>query len=285
MDFTHENIKFNDDIPIKLYNGKLLETQGAINHMSKISKHWHSNIEIFYVITGKVNLWVNSEKHELCNDKIIVVNINEIHSSQNMQNGDGVLMQIPYEFVKKYYPQIDSISFACNSALEDGNNEKYSKLKGMLKEIDYVYNEKSQGYILKCYGLVFEILFELITKFSKDKRSKEGIKSRKNLDRLTRILSFIEENRKSDLSLAMVAENFKLTPQYLSKYFKNYIGITYIKYLNSIRLECAYKDLINTDLSITDIAIDNGFPDAKAFAKRFKEAYGIPPGEYRKKID
>lgn len=158
MDFKHEIIQFNDDIPIKLYNGNSLLEDNVPKHTTMISKHWHSNIEIFYVFTGKVNLWANSEKHELCNDNLIVININEIHSAQNIENGNGVLLQIPYEFVKSYYPNIDSISFICNSILETNNSEKYYKLKNLLKEIDKTYNEGKDGYVLKSYSLLFDIL-------------------------------------------------------------------------------------------------------------------------------
>lgn len=99
---------------------------------------------------------------------------------------------------------------------------------------------------------------------------------------MTKIVEYIKENKKSDLSLDMVAEKVNLTPQYLSKYFQKYMGVSYIKYLNSLRFESAYKDLVNTDLSITHIAIENGFPDAKAFNKIFKTVYGVNPREYRK---
>lgn len=282
MDFKHEMIKFSEDIPIKLYNGKVVQQHDNPEHNAVISKHWHSNIEIFYIISGSVNVWVNSNKYELSNDNLLVININEIHSSQYAQSGDGVLLQIPYEFVKSYYPDIDSITFICNSLLEANKSEKYTRLKGMLKEIDYIYNEKKDGYILKSYSLVFDILFELVTNFSINKPPKENIKSKKNLDRLTKIVDYIKENIRSDLTLDMVAENFNFTPQYLSNYFKKYMGISYKKYLITLRLESAYKELVNTDLSIVNIAIDNGFPDSKAFNKIFKEVYGASPMEYRK---
>lgn len=70
MDFKHELIQFNDDIPIKLYNGKVVSIDKP-EHINVIAKHWHSNIEIFYVITGSIDLWVNSDKYELGNDNLI----------------------------------------------------------------------------------------------------------------------------------------------------------------------------------------------------------------------
>jgi len=70
MDFKHELIQFNDDIPIKLYNGKVVSRDKPEN-INVIAKHWHSKIEIFYIITGSIDLWVNLDKYELGNDNLI----------------------------------------------------------------------------------------------------------------------------------------------------------------------------------------------------------------------
>jgi AraC-like DNA-binding protein len=40
---------------------------------------------------------------------------------------------------------------------------------------------------------------------------------------------------------------------------------------------------MNTDLSIGMVAEKNGFAGSKAFARVFKEQYGVLPSEYRKK--
>lgn len=116
-----------------------------------------------------------------------MVNINEIQSSQYREKGDGVLLQIPYEFVKTYYPNIDGISFKCNSVKNKNNSEKYGKLKNTLREIDCIYNERKEGYVLKTYSLLFDILYELVTNFGISRPERESIKSKKNLDRLTQI--------------------------------------------------------------------------------------------------
>ena len=54
-------------------------------------------------------------------------------------------------------------------------------------------------------------------------------------------------------------------------------------YLDDLRLRHAYNDLMNTDLSIGMVAEKNGFAGSKAFARVFKEQYGVLPSEYRKK--
>lgn len=277
MEFTHEKIEANDGIPVKLHNYKYTKTP-----MEVIPKHWHSTVEILYVVAGRLDVFINSVKYELTKDDLMVINLNEVHSTQNLSMNNVILVQIPYELLKEYYDEIDNLSFNCNSTSANGDEAIFAKLKYMLRSMDDVYNKQELGYRFKFNSLLFEVIYELIKNFSEYRSKNEYIRSNKYLDRLTKITEYIKKNYKTDLSLEMVAEEFNLTSQYLSRYFKKYIGISFIKYLNSLRLESAYKDLVYTDYSITYIAINNGFPDNKAFTKTFRDIYKVNPREYRK---
>ena len=104
--------------------------------------------------------------------------------------------------------------------------------------------------------------------------SDERIKSYKHLNRLTDITNYIKENYEGDISLESLAKIFGYSPTYLSKMFQKYAKVSYREYLQSIRLERACAELVNTNHMLGDIAINNGFANSKAFAKAFKkEAY------------
>lgn len=66
--------------------------------------------------------------------------------------------------------------------------------------------------------------------------------------------------------------------------FRKYAKINYKTYLQSVRVEHAYKELVGTDRTISEIAANHGFPNQKAFAKEFQKKYGVLPSEYRKKL-
>lgn len=108
------------------------------------------------------------------------------------------------------------------------------------------------------------------------------MRKNKNLNRLSMITSYIKENYAGDLSLEGVAGVFDYSPNYLSRMFRNYAGITFKKYVQSIRLRYAVKDLENGRYSVTEAALRNGFSGSKALARAFQKQYGILPSEYRK---
>ena len=79
-----------------------------------------------------------------------------------------------------------------------------------------------------------------------------------------------------------LAEVFHLSPQYISQLFKNEIGVGFLAYLTSIRMEKAKKLLLATSLSIAEVAEQSGYGDYRVFTKVFKKAEGITPSQYRR---
>ena len=80
-----------------------------------------------------------------------------------------------------------------------------------------------------------------------------------------------------------LAATFGYCPTYLSKMFRQYGRINYKDYLRSIRFEHALRELEETDLTIGEIALKNGFPNSQAFSRLFREKYGILPTEYQRR--
>ena len=75
-----------------------------------------------------------------------------------------------------------------------------------------------------------------------------------------------------------------LSNAYLSKYVKKHLGLTFMEYLNNVRLFHAVDELLYTKKNMTHIALDNGFPTSAAFTKAFRDIYGEAPSEYRRKM-
>lgn len=68
-----------------------------------------------------------------------------------------------------------------------------------------------------------------------------------------------------------------MNPQYISQLFKNEIGVGFLTYLTSIRMEKAKSLLLATSLSVAEIAEETGYNDYRVFTKVFKKTEGITP--------
>jgi len=93
--------------------------------------------------------------------------------------------------------------------------------------------------------------------------------------------NFIMENFTRKISLKEIAAIAGLSPPYFSTIFKEEMGENLSKYLNRLRVEKASRLLLETEMSLSEIAACCCFEDQSWFSKIFKAYTGISPGKYR----
>lgn len=99
-----------------------------------------------------------------------------------------------------------------------------------------------------------------------------------------KVLTQIDSDLTSDLSLRNQAEKLNINSSYLSTLFKKETGATLTEYVNRKRVEHAIFLLNTTNLQIQTIAQSCGIPDVNYFTKIFKKHIGITPKDYRDNI-
>lgn len=92
----------------------------------------------------------------------------------------------------------------------------------------------------------------------------------------------MQEHLADEISLNVLADAFHLSAQYISQLFKNEIGVNFLAYLTTIRMEHAKKLLVSTQLSIAEISERCGYADYRVFTKVFKKTEGSTPSQYRR---
>ena len=94
-------------------------------------------------------------------------------------------------------------------------------------------------------------------------------------------ISYIANYYNEDLTLEAVSKKFCFSPWYFSRIFKQTTGMSYIEYLNKIRINEAQKLLIKTNKRITEIAGETGFNSLTNFGRVFKQISGCSPKQYK----
>ncbi|RLL48396.1 response regulator [Oceanobacillus piezotolerans] len=103
-------------------------------------------------------------------------------------------------------------------------------------------------------------------------------------DTIRQIRQYIIENSHKQISLDGIAQKFKLSPIYISKLYKEQLGVNYISFLTECRLEHARKLMLNPEKSLKEVTFDIGYQDPNYFSKVFRKMYGVSPTEYRKSL-
>lgn len=281
MNYTYELVKMDENLPIKV-----------IVHSSDeetfVPRHWHDSVEISYVIQGRIDaVYIDGTTYAAKKGDIIVINSNAVHSFTVAQGKDrmAITILIPYAFLQASFPEINRFTFDCISRLERDSKRllKFDELRCILDRIVTVYlnRERDPFATIELKGLTYNLLLALLKNFMVNRPDSGVIKTKKHQERLTSITSYIQQRYHQELSLERLAVAFGLSKEYLSRFFKRHLGMTVLQYINAVRLEKAYRDLMNTDHPITRIVYEHGFPNEKSFNRVFKSVYKVTPHEYR----
>ena len=248
-----------------------------------INKHFHDWIEIIYLTHGDLEIQVNNKTTQLKVNDFVVINPMSIHSTRCMNGNTAILLQIPISFLEKFMPDIREYSFAVDLESKDPKVQtKLANIRSTLQDLWINYQFQVEGYVFRCYSLIFEIIYILIHSFSYKVDRNERKKNEKNLERIQRIIEYVEEHYREPISIPEIAGLVGLNEIYFSRFVKNNMGMTILEYLNMVRLEKIYVDLLNTNMPVKDIQEKHGFYNDKVFRRMFKEVYGCTPREARK---
>lgn len=100
-------------------------------------------------------------------------------------------------------------------------------------------------------------------------------------DIVEQVLAYLRQNYTQDIEFSQIAEAYHISSAYLSKIFKDHVGMTPSRYRNTYRISIAKKLLMDTDLPIKTIAEKTGFTDQFYFSKIFKKITGDSPAQFR----
>lgn len=270
MKYLHEIIMPNDDIPFKMF-----EFEGRDGNYIR-QKHWHQSIEIFALFEGELKFFINEREYRLRPGEFILVNSNEVHSILSPRANQTIVLQIPLTTFEKYYTDERFIYFSHGAQIQD------EEIMRIVREMYHTYTGKECGYDLKVRSQFYMLIYLLVTKYRKTEVHPDVVRSNRKLNRLSAITDYMKKNYSKELSLESLAKTFGYSPAYLSRMFQKYAQTNYKTYLADIRLEQGFKLLSTSGLSIGEVAARCGFPNSKAFAKVFKEKYGILPSQFRR---
>jgi YesN/AraC family two-component response regulator len=158
-------------------------------------------------------------------------------------------------------------------------------IKDMGYEVSEVFGERSlyremeqQEDIEDMYEWINSICNDVITFLNNARKSQS-----KDIARLAK--EYIDHQLTDvDLSLASVAESLYVSDSYLSRIFKEELGVNFFDYITQQRIKKAKELLATTDMNVNEIAAGVGM-SVQSFIRNFKKYEGITPGKYREKFN
>lgn len=254
-----------------------------------IYTHWHEEMEIIYITRGKGFVRLNDELVQIETGDIILIGKETIHYIQS--DKDDILyfkslvfnLNIIYSYLGDAC-QVELVDPLMNNKFEiksvlKKENKRYSQFLRIYLNIIEVYCRKEKYFYIKIKGLFFELFYEM---FKADVIRNVDISKTRKTSKMKVILDYIDNHYYENMTINNLAQMMHYNEYYFMKIFKQYTGKTFISYINEIRIEKSKYLILNTDLSITEIATKVGFNNTSYYIKKFQHLQGITPHKFRK---
>lgn len=249
-----------------------------------IPAHWHEAMEILFCLSGSVQVRKENERITLTHGQLIVFDSKEVHSiHSNSSLYIFLCIHVDKKNLSVYCPDLELYHIECAPlSKEDPKHSQYMHLCDLAKDLTYSYLDKDLTSTMRSDGTALLMLADLIRYFSVYAPPGSVTSTEHSNDILREIISYTNEHYKEKISLNEVAEKTGFSREYLCRFFKKHMGITFMKYLNEVRISHAGRLLTSTDLSIAEIMSESGFTNQTMFNKLFKEIYGMTPRQAKK---
>lgn len=273
MNFYQERIETDSIIPAKIYIGN---SQGNNCHYPL---HWHNNLEFDLVLSGRIKGKINGKQTDISEGEFFFVNSGDLHETDadDKNRMRAITVLLSYDLLKEYCPEADTYYFDFA-----GRQEAKENVKNLIFECADVYMNKTKFYELQLSIVLRKICSILLNECRIQKQDANYTRyEQKSIINIKKAIAFMESNYMDEISLKNVAAEIGMAPTYFSRFIKKITDETFYGYLTKIRLYHAYMELVNSDASITEIAMNNGFSNVKSFIEAFKKVYQVSPAKYR----
>ena len=283
----HGNLEF----PVMVYPVTLSQM-----YLKLIRWHWHPEIEMIYILEGKVEAMVDEESIILTPGQGIFVNQNVLHSFHRVEGYDAVFFSVVFHPAMIFGYGSAALSVKYLSPISENPNMKYLILQDgdpytaplieYMKQVRDYYTAGEYGYELICKANICLMWNELL-KVPRDESSMV-IKSKRIINDEQRIkdaILYIEQHFADPITLDDIARSIHISKSECCRCFQRVLRQTPFEYLLKYRIFHAAKLIQHQDPnanSISNLAITVGFGNISYFNKVFKRYLHMTPTEYKK---
>ena len=280
---THGDIMF----PLEVYMVDYLAGEVIFNW------HWHHEVEFILMEEGQAEFHIGTQVRTLHSGEAVFIPSGQPHAAYPIKDNPfrfsaivfnmNLLKSFAYDAIQtKYIDPLQDIE-SSSLSLIPGHNESEINILKNLKTIIERHHEKKSGFEMIIKGQLYMVFAELISNTPlKPRDLKRESSDHDKLTRLKLVLQYIEEHYNEKLTVYDLASIIQMSEGHFSRFFKSFVRMSPIEYINSLRVDRAAKLLKETNTRIIDISMEVGFDNSSYFIKTFKRLKKCTPSEFRK---
>lgn len=288
-----QEMKIHGDIefPIMVYPVTLSQM-----YLKLIRWHWHPEVELIYLLSGKLEALIDDESFILEPGQGIVVNHNVLHAFHRVEDHDAVFYSIVFHPAMIFGYGNVALSARYLNPIINNPYMKYIHLREddpytapIIEQMHLIrdsYTEAKFGFELICKSCLCALWHLLLNVPHKEVSS--VVKSKRIMNdeqRIKEAILYIEEHFAEPITLDDIADSIHISKSECCRCFQRVLRVTPFEYLLKYRIFYATKLIQHQDPaanSISNLAITVGFGNISYFNKVFKRFLHMTPTEYKK---
>lgn len=274
----HETVNYKEDTSIRLYDN---------TEIANYPGHWHTPVEIIMPISSTYEVMCANVQFALEPYDVCLICPGIVHSMGTDNEGERIIFQIEPSKLRQL-KDIDYILTDFSPAIivnKDTPDEIHSKIINILLDIKAEYFSGEPYSDMSIYSKFLELMVLFGRHCTKIDHSYD-LSSSKNKEMAEKIqfaCTYIGEHCTEDLNLETVAEIVGFSKFHFARQFKLFTNCSFYKYLSQRRIYIAERLLIESDYSVTDVALRCGFSNISTFIRMFKITNNCTPTEFKNK--
>ena len=249
----------------RIYPDHCLVWVGKYRNLKNIS-HWHFDHELAVCESGEALISLNQATYTLKKGQCIYLRGQSVHSILSAPGTTLYVSLFSDDLLRRITDNYCLVNPVFTDELRISETLERIRTDGFKKE--RFYGEISNALMQQ---LIAEIFSGLEIK-------EEAVSTSAATERYKKLLYDIDENA-GEYNFSRAVEYMNMSEAYFSRFFKKISGMTFSMYLNHIRVNKAIDLIKNTEMSMTEIAMNCGFETIRNFNRVFKQITGYSPRE------
>lgn len=239
-----------------------------------ITRYDENAYQLFYIAAGKAHFWFDDAEHVVTAGHMVLYRPQE---------------ERRYIYYLEDYPEVFWVYFSGSEAAAvlqaheiplDGHvfysgimPEYKNTFRRMIQELQlcqYAYRDYTAG--------LFQMMLVLVSRQRQERRSINGT----TREQIEAAAAYFNENYTARINVDEYAESLHMSTAWFIRSFKQYVGLSPARYIQSLRIVNAQRLLERTKYSIGEVSEIVGYDNPLYFSRVFKKETGLSPAQYRK---
>ena len=230
--------------------------------------HFHKNFELIYLQKGELSLSVGGNYYTMVEGSYAIILSNQIHSVTPKDSASYWIAVFSEQYVPLFARSVENRQGTCPVFFCDEEVHRMALSHLILGESSIMMKKA-------CFYALCDQFLRKVPLVERERGNEELI---------CRILDYVAEHYRENLTLSEVASVFGYEYHYLSRILNRSYGINFSGLLNEYRIDRALRLLEEGGLSMAEIAEQCGFQSIRSFNHVFLKSTGHPPSSHHRTL-